>query len=161
VGDPDKETLMASDQRVSRFVHVAFVLLLLAPAVALAQGAAAPKPAPAKSRTGPCHDDVQRLCGDAKGQPGGVAACLEKHLDALAPECRTQLQRLSQLKRGSGRVEKACSEDLHKLCPDTKPGQGRLVRCLREHESELAPACKEALPARRAGGPPPKANPKP
>ncbi len=40
----------------------------------------------------------------------------------------------------------ACADDLKKFCADAdKPG-----RCLREHESEISPGCKEAREAARA-----------
>lgn len=148
---------MTSVLRAPRSACVAFVLLLLAPAAALAEDAAAPKPA--ATHPGACHADVQRLCADAMGKPGGVADCLRSHVDELAPECRSQLQQLSHMRQRAERFRGACSEDLEKLCSDTKPGQGRLMQCLRAHESELAPACKEALPALRTGAP--QAKPKP
>src|SRR5262249_5797406 len=33
--------------------------------------------------------------------------------------------------------------DIEKLCKDVQPGEGRIVKCLKEHENELTPACKE------------------
>jgi hypothetical protein len=32
-----------------------------------------------------------------------------------------------------------------------KPGGGRILKCLKEHESELSPACNEKLPKGRTG----------
>jgi hypothetical protein len=49
--------------------------------------------------------------------------------------------------------ESPCTADAKKLCPDTAPGSGRLRTCLREHASELSPACKAQIgDARRATG---------
>jgi len=42
-----------------------------------------------------------------------------------------------------GRVP--CVEDIAKFCKDVQPGGGRIVRCLKEHESELSPECNERL----------------
>lgn len=36
-----------------------------------------------------------------------------------------------------------CYEDVQKLCKDVKPGGGRIATCLKEHEGELAPGCRE------------------
>jgi hypothetical protein len=44
----------------------------------------------------------------------------------------------------------ACKEDSAKFCKDVKPGGGRLSQCLKTHESELAPACRESMAAARA-----------
>jgi SET domain-containing protein len=43
-----------------------------------------------------------------------------------------------------------CAEDAAKLCKDVKPGGGRLAKCLKEHEKDLSPQCKESMEAARA-----------
>jgi hypothetical protein len=43
-----------------------------------------------------------------------------------------------------------CAEDAAKLCKDVKPGGGRLAQCLKEHEKDLSPQCKESVEAARA-----------
>lgn len=43
-----------------------------------------------------------------------------------------------------------CAEDAAKLCKDVKPGGGRLAKCLKEHEKDLSPQCKESIEAARA-----------
>jgi hypothetical protein len=35
-----------------------------------------------------------------------------------------------------------CAGDVVKYCKDVTPGGGRLVQCLKQHESELSPECK-------------------
>ena len=37
---------------------------------------------------------------------------------------------------------KPCKPDIEKFCKGVKPGHGAVIQCLREHESELTPACK-------------------
>ncbi len=39
----------------------------------------------------------------------------------------------------------ACRADYEKFCKDVRPGQGRIVQCLRQHESELSAACKSEM----------------
>lgn len=51
--------------------------------------------------------------------------------------------------QGGGGV---CKADAQKLCKDAKPGGGRVMACLKEHETELSPACKEQLPRMAACG---------
>lgn len=36
----------------------------------------------------------------------------------------------------------ACKADAEKLCKDVEPGEGRIMKCLKEHESELSEGCK-------------------
>jgi exonuclease VII small subunit len=47
----------------------------------------------------------------------------------------------AQAERGAG----PCRQDVQKFCPDTKPGGGALRDCLKQHASELSPACQEHL----------------
>ena len=36
-----------------------------------------------------------------------------------------------------------CHDDVQKFCKDIKPGKGRIVKCMKEHESEISQACKD------------------
>lgn len=38
-----------------------------------------------------------------------------------------------------------CSEDIASFCKDVKPGGGRIISCLKKHEGELSPVCKDKL----------------
>jgi hypothetical protein len=42
-------------------------------------------------------------------------------------------------------MRKACDEDIKKLCPDIRPGGGRILQCLRGQESNLSPTCRQVL----------------
>lgn len=42
-----------------------------------------------------------------------------------------------------------CDPDLKRLCPDVAPGGGNLLRCLREHQDEVAPACRAEMERRK------------
>jgi hypothetical protein len=37
----------------------------------------------------------------------------------------------------------ACRDDVEKFCKDVQPGGGRILSCLREHETQLSAACKQ------------------
>jgi len=37
-----------------------------------------------------------------------------------------------------------CREEIEKFCKDVKPGGGRVDQCLRKHEADVSPECKEA-----------------
>ncbi len=38
-----------------------------------------------------------------------------------------------------------CKADFEKFCKDIKPGQGRIAKCMKAHESELSPACRDKI----------------
>jgi hypothetical protein len=48
------------------------------------------------------------------------------------------------------RIRKACEADAKRMCADIKPGGGRLLQCLHEHEADLTPVCREAVGPRPA-----------
>ena len=39
----------------------------------------------------------------------------------------------------------ACSEEIAQYCKGVKPGGGRLLVCLKEHEKDLTPSCREKI----------------
>jgi hypothetical protein len=39
-------------------------------------------------------------------------------------------------------VREECKGDAEKFCKGIRPGQGRILSCLKSHQAELAPACK-------------------
>jgi hypothetical protein len=38
-----------------------------------------------------------------------------------------------------------CKAEKEKFCSDVKKGKGRIKECLKKHENELTPACKEKM----------------
>ncbi len=49
---------------------------------------------------------------------------------------------------GAHPMRKACAEDVKKLCPGVKAGEGRIVQCLKEHTQELSQTCAEMMQQR-------------
>lgn len=45
------------------------------------------------------------------------------------------------------RLRAACGEDAKRHCKGTMPGGGRIIKCLREHDSELTAECRQAMTA--------------
>lgn len=38
--------------------------------------------------------------------------------------------------------EETCRAEMDKFCKDVQPGEGRLVKCLREHDADLSAKCR-------------------
>jgi hypothetical protein len=39
----------------------------------------------------------------------------------------------------------ACRADAEKFCKDVRPGHGNIARCMKQHEADFSPACKERI----------------
>lgn len=39
-------------------------------------------------------------------------------------------------------AENACQQDMQTFCGSVEPGEGRLMKCMKENEAKLSPACK-------------------
>jgi len=46
------------------------------------------------------------------------------------------------------RREGPCAADAKKFCGDVQPGQGGIAKCMKAHEAELSPTCREGMKAR-------------
>jgi len=143
-GNPEKETSMIRPKRNGfNFPALLLTVLLAIPAVAFAAEPAAQKP---------CADEIEKFCKDARPGEGRIVQCLRDHDGELSAVCRDKVKKVVQ------RLEEAkqiCANDIEKFCADVTPGGGRLIKCLKPHLQELAPACREQLQsvqARTGGG---------
>lgn len=110
----------------------AFVCLLLTVGVASAAYRSGPK-------QGPCTEDAKKLCSNVKPGGGRIYQCLTSHDADLTPACRDHI---AQAKARYDQFQQACKSDAEQLCKGVKPGQGRILSCLKSHEANLSPACQ-------------------
>jgi hypothetical protein len=90
-----------------------------------------------------CEADQKKFCAGVAVGKGRVRRCLRGHLAELSAECKAQFK---GGRRGGASFGFPCQEDLKKHCEGVKPGEGRVLACLREHEAELSDGCRKALP---------------
>jgi hypothetical protein len=50
--------------------------------------------------------------------------------------------------KGNHPVKKACAEDIKKLCPDVKAGEGRILQCLKQHRQDVSQGCADLMQQR-------------
>jgi len=117
------------------------IALFMIVAVVLWTGLAT-APAKAAQEQGPCANDLQKFCSNVQPGGGRIAKCLKEHENDLSPACK---QQIAEVKKQVHEFQEACEDDAMKLCAGVKPGGGRIFRCLKEHESELSPECKEKM----------------
>ncbi len=91
---------------------------------------------------GPCAEDIAKFCKDVQAGGGRIARCLKEHEKELSAPC---LQYIAESMKRWKETAQACHDDVLKFCKDVKPGGGRIARCLKEHQNELSPECRERL----------------
>jgi hypothetical protein len=111
-------------------------LVFIVAGIALAQAS------PARAADTPCADDVRKLCADVPAGQARVQACLKEHESEISSACREKIERLAQEIRTAAAV---CRWDIGRLCSDVSPGDGRVLSCLQNRESDLSPECKSEL----------------
>ena len=95
-----------------------------------------------KEGSGACRADVQKLCKEVQPGGGRIAACLKQHESEISPGCR---ERMAEA-RGEGKeIAEACKADSEALCKGVQPGQGRIMRCLAEHNDKLSSPCRTKI----------------
>jgi hypothetical protein len=90
----------------------------------------------------PCAGDIAKFCGDVKPGEGQITKCLKKNKDQLSPDCKTQIVKAEKALK---EVHRACEDDVTMFCAGVKPGAGRVLNCLKEHEAELSSKCQDSL----------------
>ncbi len=94
----------------------------------------------------PCSEDVAKFCKDVQPGEGRIAKCLKEHEQELSPTCK---QHIAEMKKRLKETAQACHDDALKFCKDVKQGEGRILQCLKEHQNEISPECKEKIASPR------------
>jgi len=132
---------MASSVFIRRSAVRLFVLFIAA--LVASPAVAAPAAGPGQ---GPCADDVAKFCKDVQPGGGRIMKCMKEHENELSPACK---QHIAQVKERVKEAVAACEDDVMRFCPGVKPGGGRIIHCLKEHQNELSPDCKAKMESRQ------------
>jgi hypothetical protein len=103
--------------------------------------------ASAQEGRGPCREDAARLCKDVQPGGGRIIQCLKQHENELSAACK---ERIAQAKEKIQEVQQACQGDVDAYCKGVQPGGGRIIQCLKQHEGQLSPGCKEKIAQAKA-----------
>ena len=89
-----------------------------------------------------CATDAARFCADKK-LGHGKTKCLLEHENELSDACKS---RISLGREHIKEARSACKKDLDLFCKGVQAGEGRIIRCLKEHEAQVSAPCKASLP---------------
>lgn len=101
------------------------------------------------SFTAGCQKELTTFCKDVTPGEGRILACLYAFQDKVTLRCERALyDSIGQLDRTLTNLSYAigeCRDDLKSYCADIKPGEGRLLDCLKNNEGKISNRCNYAL----------------
>ncbi len=98
-----------------------------------------------------CQIDVVKLEKENKQDDGKALACLKKNLKKLSPACKAAEFKQIKEERSDIRLKfnlfMKCRVDMFRFCKDIPKGDGRRLRCLKDHynDKKMSPMCKKEL----------------
>jgi hypothetical protein len=97
---------------------------------------------------GPCAADEQKFCSELQPGGGRIVRCLHAHANELSDACKSHIR---EKRQEMAEAWKVCKPDVEKLCAGVQRGGGRILACLKAHESAVSAACKDELAKVRQG----------
>lgn len=126
---------------------VAFAVLAFAAAPVFAKG---------DRKNGPCKAEIEKLCGDKKGDKKAMKACIKENHDKFSAECKAQKDKYKakheERKAKMSKAMETCSADIQKLCPEANAAGAKKhagIKCLMQNRDKVSEPCKAALPEKR------------
>jgi hypothetical protein len=96
-----------------------------------------------------CSSELTQHCAEVTPGEGRLLACLYAHGDKLSGQCEFALYdaaaRLERAIDAIAYVASECRAELETHCANVEVGEGRVAQCLKDHASDLSPACDQAL----------------
>jgi hypothetical protein len=96
-----------------------------------------------------CSSELAQYCADVTPGERRLLACLYAHSDKVSGQCDYALyDAAAQLEQAVGAVTYVateCRTELDTYCANVAAGEGRVAQCLKDHVSDLSPACDQAL----------------
>ena len=92
-----------------------------------------------------CAKDKEALCKEVKPGDGRIGLCFKEHEKELSEGCRSFLAKKKDEMMEKRPGTQACAADKEKFCSDVKPGEGRVIECMKSHKEELSGACRDFM----------------
>lgn len=96
-----------------------------------------------------CDADAKKLCPGLDSNSQKAFMCMMAYEDKLSEACKLGIMEAAMsIKMGAAAIDysvQSCEADADKYCLDVKPGDGRLVGCIKKNESKVSKACVTAL----------------
>ena len=96
-----------------------------------------------------CEKELKEFCAKVTPGEGRLLACLYAYQDKLSARCEYALYDAgAQLEHAVATLTyltNECGDDLKKHCGAIKPGEGRVIDCMKKNEKALSSRCSQAI----------------
>jgi OmpA-OmpF porin, OOP family len=96
-----------------------------------------------------CSKEIASFCGDVPMGQNRILNCLEAHESQLSDGCDAAILKgkatISEALGDANFFGAKCGPDMKLLCKDVTPGEGRMLACLIEHNTNITMRCYSAL----------------
>ncbi len=117
--------------------------------------AGVPQNADAQGVLEDCATDIVTYCENVEPGQGRIISCLYAYEDKISEQCyAATIDFHDAMDFVFATIREAlavCAADIENYCAGTEFGQGRIVSCLAEKESEIAPECKQVVDGFKLG----------
>ncbi len=112
-----------------------------------------------------CRSDYQSYCASVPTGGPQALSCLQEHAASLSPACGKAVAATGGAAKATPSIREnaapanpraaaaelraQCGMDFRTHCRGVRPGGGRALACLKDHQESLSPGCKDALAAMR------------
>ena len=90
-----------------------------------------------------CAEDYRNFCDGVQPGEGRIMNCFNQHRDELSVGCRTAFTNVIQT--FVRQFVASCQLDVENNCQGVEPGQGRILRCLKNHDEEISQGCADLI----------------
>lgn len=96
-----------------------------------------------------CDDDVKQYCPGLSPKSQKAFMCLMAYEAQLSNACKVGITEAAMsIKMGMAALDysiRACENDADKHCLDVPAGKGKIIACLKKHETKVSKDCVTAL----------------
>jgi hypothetical protein len=102
-----------------------------------------------------CADDIMTYCENVEPGQGRIISCLYAYEDKISEQCyAATIDFHDAMDFVFATIREAlatCATDIETFCAETEFGGGRILTCLSENQSDIAPECKQVVDGFKLG----------
>jgi hypothetical protein len=96
-----------------------------------------------------CDADMNKYCSGLSSDSDKTIMCMMAYEHKLSDTCKAGIvEAAMSVETGKAAISyavSACEADADKLCLNVKPGEGKIIACLKKNQAKVSKACVSAM----------------